>query len=340
MKTDDARVSLAKKILGLSSETHIDLTPLAERGSDRSYYRLQWDRNRSAIFMHYSPERRENTLFAEIAAFLSGIGVPTARILGSDPGAYVVVMEDLGDADLWSLRNESWENRSFLYRKTLDAVERLHSYPVERFPLDRIPLAEAFNISLYRWERDYFLENFVGGLCGIRLEPGFRINLEAELDRLAERLSTLPGCLVHRDLQSQNIMVRKDGPVLIDFQGMRFGTLFYDLGSLLYDPYVEQTEAEREELLVYYYQLAENRMKPEDFQRAFLEASVQRLMQALGAYGFLGTVKGLSSYLAHVRPGLGNLQLVLGKAGTLPCLEEIVSRCARIQAEAGHAAGV
>lgn len=339
MKTADARVSLAKKILGLAPETHIDLTPLAERGSNRSYYRLHWNRGRSAILMHYSPERRENALFAELAAFLSGIGVPAVGIFGSDAGACVVVMEDLGDVDLWSLRNESWEKRSVLYRKTLAAVERLHSYPVERFPLDHIPLAEAFSLSLYRWERDYFLENFVGGLCRISLEPGFRLNLEAELERLAERLSTLPGCLVHRDLQSQNIMVRKDGPVLIDFQGMRFGTLFYDLGSLVYDPYVELTEAEREELLVYYYQLAESRMKPEDFQRAFLEASAQRLMQALGAYGFLGTVKGLSGYLAHVRPGLGNLQLVLSKAGTLPCLEELVSRCARIQAEAGYTAG-
>jgi aminoglycoside/choline kinase family phosphotransferase len=340
MKSHESMISLARKILGLSPDTGIDLTPLTERGSDRSYYRLQWDRSRSAILMHYSPERRENVLFAEIAAFLCGIGVPAARILGTEPGACAVIMEDLGDVDLWSLRTESWENRSVLYRKTLAAVERLHSYPVERFPLDRIPLAEAFGPSLYRWERDYFLENFVGRLCRVRLESGFRIGLEAELDRLAERLSALPGCLVHRDLQSQNIMIRKGEPVWIDFQGMRLGTLFYDLGSLVYDPYAGLTEAEREELLFYYYQLSESRMKPDDFRRTFLEASVQRLMQALGAYGFLGTVKGLRSYLAHVRPGLGNLQLVLRNAGTLPCLEELVSRCARIQAEAGHEAGV
>ena len=39
---------------------------------------------------------------------------------------------------------------------------------------------------------------------------------------------------------------------LIDFQGMRPGLAEYDLASLLYDPYVSLTNAERMELIEFY----------------------------------------------------------------------------------------
>ena len=138
---------------------------------------------------------------------------------------------------------------------TLSIAYRLHAFPVEDFPFDKVPLMEGFSPDLYRWERNYFLENFVQGVCGIKLSPSDAKDLEDELKSLSARLEDAKPSLVHRDLQSQNVMICKDQPVLIDFQGMRFGNLFYDLGSLLYDPYVLLTENERMELLLYYYQL-------------------------------------------------------------------------------------
>jgi hypothetical protein len=43
---------------------------------------------------------------------------------------------------------------------------------------------------------------------------------------------------------------------------------------------------------------------------------MQRLMQALGAYGFLGLVKGRSHFLEHIPAALGNLrQVVAGIEG-------------------------
>jgi len=93
--------------------------------------------------------------------------------------------------------------------------------------------------------------------------------------------------------------------VLIDFQGMRWGSPFYDLGSLLYDPYVFFTAEERLELLSYYYVLSNRALDWKGFRKAFYEASAQRLMQALGAYGFLGMKRGLSDFLGYSSPGAG-----------------------------------
>ena len=133
--------------------------------------------------------------------------------------------------------------------------------------------------------------------------------------------------LVHRDLQSQNVMIRKGEPVLIDFQGMRFGSLFYDLGSLLYDPYVEIGEADRTSLLRTYYDLSRPLQDWDEFESLFHLASAQRLMQALGAYGFLGREQGKSHFLAHIAPALDRLIDVTGRTGTLPRLHALARRC-------------
>ncbi|MBN2317911.1 MAG: phosphotransferase [Acidobacteria bacterium] len=327
MDIPDGLVPYAKQTLGLPAKAEVELHPFMKRGSDRDYFRLTWNNTESVVLVHYNPTRRENAYFAEIARFFETIDIPTTRILDHDPSNCFIIMEDLGDVDLHSLQNTPWENRRTLYRKTLTIALRLHSYPALQFPANRVQLAEPFGPSLYRWERNYFMENFVELLCRTHPASGFRQQLETELAALAERLSALPRRLVHRDLQSPNVMIFQDEPYLIDFQGMRFGTLFYDLGSLLYDPYAALSEDEREDLLLYYFQQSKTKTDWDDFRQAFMEASAQRLMQALGAYGFQGSVRGIRDYLDQVRPGLGNLLLVLQHTDTLPHLHELASQC-------------
>ncbi len=165
------------------------------------------------------------------------------------------------------------------------------------------------------------------GLCGIELEPGMNRALEAELSALADRLARGRVCLIHRDLQSRNVMVRDGEPFFIDFQGMRSGCASYDVGSLLCDPYVSFSDAEREELLSFYYGFSVQDVDRVAFEQAFWEASAQRLMQALGAYGFLGRKKGLPDFLAHIPSGLANLLRATGRARSLPRLRELAEMC-------------
>jgi len=186
---------------------------------------------------------------------------------------------------------------------------------------------ESFGPDLYRWEREYFREHFVKGACGMAFDGSGEVALEAELSALATRLEETGRNLVHRDLQSQNVMVRNGEPFLIDFQGMRFGSPHYDLGSLLYDPYVDLAESEREELLSYYYGLSPQTLDWAVFQDRFREASVQRLMQALGAYGFLGLKKGLKAFLHHIPAGLANLTSAVSRLESLPRLRELCGAC-------------
>ena len=320
-------IDFCQGALGLSGSASIELFPLEGRGSDRTFYRLKWNRKDSAILIHYDPNRIENTYYADIAAFLHDIDVPVPRLIRHELIRCLMIMEDLGDTDLWSFRKTPWEIRQTLYQKTLAIVHRLHSFPGKDFPSSRVKFMEGFGPDLYRWERDYFRNHFVRDVCGIELQPSLEGELETELTNLAKRLSGTMGSLIHRDLQSQNVMIRNGEPFLIDFQGMRFGNPFYDLGSLLCDPYVNFSSSERDELLSFYYRFSKWNLGWAIFQNTFWEASAQRLMQALGAYGFLGLKKGLKAYLEHIPAGLHNLHLAASQVSSLPHLLELSERC-------------
>jgi aminoglycoside/choline kinase family phosphotransferase len=368
MQSREDVIVFAREALGLSKSVSIELSPLEKRGSDRTFFRLRWNRDDSAILVRYDPRRVENTYYADIGVFLREIDVPAPRLIRHDPAGCLLVMEDLGERDLWCFRETLWETRLVLYQKTLTMVHRLHSFPKNDFPSDRVRLMEGFGPRLYRWERDYFRDHFVRDVTGIKLGPSFERELEAELSSLAERLGETLRCLVHRDLQSHNVMIREREPFFIDFQGMRFGSPFYDLGSLLCDPYVNFLDSERDELLSFYFGLWSPTDEPltsdrlpcgatsqpnagafthgqgpgpllpgskwdrdwVTFRNTFWEASAQRLMQALGAYGFLGFKKGLTTFLDHIPAGLRHLQHAASEVGSLPRLRELSMECQRV----------
>jgi aminoglycoside/choline kinase family phosphotransferase len=142
-------------------------------------------------------------------------------------------------------------------------------------------------------KQNYFFENFLGA------ENAEQAKALVPLDVQARELAAQPRVLVHRDFQSQNVMVRGGEVTLIDFQGMRAGLAGYDVASLLYDPYVNMTEGEREDLSALYRSLA-GRQGADAWHAELQACARQRLMQALGAYGFLGVVKGKTAFLRHI----------------------------------------
>lgn len=319
---DSHIVAWAITHLGLPDEVPKEVRLLSRGGSGRRYMRLSWAEG-SFVVMHYDMGRKENALFVPIGNFLHQIGVPVPRILAWDEENRFILLEDLGDESLWSLRSLPPEERWALYRKTVEALIILHTYPLEAFPARDVPLMEGFDERLYRWEREYFREQFVYNLMGVTLSESEASALENELDMLAKRLNACPSCLIHRDFQSQNIMICQGKPYFIDFQGMRTGNPCYDLASLAYDPYMPLTSSERRQIVEYYFQLRNWDLSLEEFFLKVWEAAAQRLMQALGAYAFLSLVKGYTDFLNYINPGIKNLIYVTEQATSLPHLNQL-----------------
>jgi aminoglycoside/choline kinase family phosphotransferase len=134
------------------------------------------------------------------------------------------------------------------------------------------------------------------------------------------------GVQILGDFQSQNIVIKDEKACFIDFQGMRPGLVQYDLASLLYDPYVPLMAAERAELLDYYLDGWSDLGGeiPANFSEIYDLCAMQRLMQALGAYGFLGLVKERPHFLEHIPAALGSLQAVVARVSGLDSLSEFL----------------
>ncbi len=284
---------------------------IAGGGSDRSYHRVHLPRGPGVIFMQYSDERPDNLAFVPASETLDIIGVATPEILHHDSRARQIWLQDLGTRHLADCAGAPWEERAKLYRATLDEAAKIHATTTEHLEGAQIDRLEPpFDESLYTWEQDYFFEHFLTRFS--RRAPSYVRSLrgEGEFARLASELAALPRSLIHRDLQSQNVLIHDGAPFLIDYQGLRLGRPEYDIASLLFDPYVEFTEDEREELITYAFRDRERG----EWEPVFLRCAAQRLMQALGAYGRLGKELGREEYLQHIPPALDNLRTVLDSA--------------------------
>ena len=296
----------------------IKITPIEKGGSDRKFYRVRCSAEQTLILVKYNLERQENRHYVEIAKFLETHGICAPKIYFHDSDEGLIWVEDLGENDLFGYRDEGWLVRRAFYESALDEIAKLHRLPESVCVEMRDHLPAEFNEALYSWEQSYFFENCLGRYFKMDEAAIARVAASPRLREIAQTLDRRPRVLVHRDFQSQNILIRNRQAYLIDFQGMRPGLAEYDLASLLYDPYVSLDSAERDELIRYYC----GRNPNVDAAQTLRLCAMQRLMQALGAYGFLGLVRGHKHFLQHIPTAVVSLREIVSKIDGLNLLEQ------------------
>ena len=289
------------------------------RGSDRLFFKADGE----YIIIYDDAKRPENARYASHARWLKEHGIRVPAVLADFPELKTLAIEDAGSLDLREHSKMLGEDRLYDYIAAVEELARFNSLDASSLSLE-----PPFDAALYKWERELFAEQCLRGHFGMAL-PGA---VEAELEQVAGRLLAEPPALVHRDFQSSNLIMvpsasGKNGgaaPVIIDFQGMRIGPAAYDLASLLYDPYVDLRDGERRALAALY---AKKANRP-DIAGVLPFAAVERLVQALGAYGRL-TAAGNSEFARHILPALENLLAVADEAGldaTGALAEELIAK--------------
>jgi aminoglycoside/choline kinase family phosphotransferase len=323
-KTDQLLLRQTRMRFPDFGEAKVEIAPIEKGGSDRKFYRVGCASEQTLILVKYNLEREENRHYVEIAQFLASNGVRVPKIYFHDEMEGLIWIEDLGETDLWSYREESWLMRRALYLSALDEMAKIHRLPAAA--TETLSLAAEFNEALYLWEQNYFFENALGRYFGLDEKQWREIAALPALHKIARRLGDRPKVLVHRDFQSQNVIVRNAQAHLIDFQGMRPGQAEYDLASLLFDPYVSIPATEQAEMLAHYRatQVENGHRLTADFDETLLLCAMQRLMQAIGAYGFLGLVKGHKDFLQHVPKAVHSLRDVVATIDNLQPLESFL----------------
>jgi aminoglycoside/choline kinase family phosphotransferase len=287
------------------NESKVEILPLEKGGSDRRYYRVRFTADHSLILVKYNPEKPENERFVAIANFLNGIGVNAPLIYHHDREQALIWMQDLGEEDLWHHRTEPWAVRRRFYEAALDQIALLHRSAPSL--AEQLHLHPEFDESLYLWEQNYCLENCFGLYFQVPAAELQKLREHGAFEKLAKRLASYRRVLIHRDFQSQNVIIWDEQAYLIDFQGLRPGLPQYDLASLLLDPYVTLGHRERDHLLRYYFDRNEIVRTFPEFERVYLDCGIQRLMQALGAYGVIGILREKKEFLRHIQPAIKTL---------------------------------
>ncbi len=302
------------KLEGLPCE----FEPILKGGSDRHYYRLRWpgSAQQPMILMVYTHARRDNPKFVPATRRLTALGVHVPTIFLHDETRLCVWLQDLGRDDLHSHRDAPWEELRPLYEKALQEVAKIHT--VQEAALTKNDLDELeppFDEDLYFWEQNYFLDHYVRARLQREFPDETSAPVEQCLAELRRRLAALPRCLVHRDFQSQNILIHENAAWLVDYQGIRPGLAEYDLASLLFDPYMSLSRSQREELLQYYAGLRQ--LPFSKLRETFLLCAAQRLMQALGAYVNLSRNQGKTHFLQHLPTAVERLRDVCEESNLL-----------------------
>ncbi len=285
----EAILSTVRQFLGVDPTVPITLEPIKRGASGRTIVRVKSKGHEPFIGVHWTEEREDNSQFIPVGQFLKQAKLRVPTIIHERARYRVALVEDLGDTDLLSLKDRPFAERLPYYRSAFEQVDKLfYAKPAKDFHL-----MPPFDEKLYRWEQQYFFEYLVEDFLGMDAD-GLREN--PVFTDLAERLGKVARHLVHRDFQSQNLLIKDDQVWLIDFQGLRRGRQEYDLASLIFDPYLDHSAEEREELLKIWEEIADER----PLVTLFHECAAQRLMQALGAYGNIVKNRGDEWYRPHI----------------------------------------
>jgi aminoglycoside/choline kinase family phosphotransferase/choline kinase len=295
---------------------HLQVRRLTGHGSDRRFWRLE-GQGFSLVAMASPAEDPEFQRFVAVGRWLHERGLGAPALLNVSEQENTLVMQDVGRRSLYLLATSAGAaeaERDRAYEEVVDHLLLLQA-ATDR-AAEECPLAVDRRLAHedLRWETGYFRERFLQGHCGLAGQD--LAGLDGEFEELARAVARQPLVLLHRDFQSQNIHLQDGAVKVLDFQGMRLGPLGYDIMSLVMDPYVDLPRHLRLRLRARFCRGAGSGHQPDALQAMALGAGLQRIMQALGAYGFLGHVKGKTHFLDHVPAALSGLRSLLDELQT------------------------
>jgi aminoglycoside/choline kinase family phosphotransferase len=259
----------------------------------------------TVVVMDYGEAFESVTDDVRLNRVFAAAGLRVARILEISGEAGCLVVEDLGD----ELVEKRWDDRPAERRGLLERAIRLAADVAERgspvLAASERREGPALDVERFRFEMTFFTRHYVVDTLGLAPSP----ELARELAELAELAAAPPRVLCHRDFHSRNLLVLPGGELgMVDIQDARWGPDTYDLASLLRDAYIEVPEEWIDPAIrCYLERLSEPPPEPA-FRDRFELVSAQRMIKALGTFGYQVTVLGRPRYESAISRVVGRLR--------------------------------
>ncbi|MGE0473238.1 MAG: aminoglycoside phosphotransferase family protein [Nitrospirales bacterium] len=263
--------------------------------------------------------------FINVLKHLKTHGAKVPTLYFYDESAGLLYLEDFGDLTLAQVCKgaplhvvEHW------YGQAIDQLVHLHGRVSQPSASPCLAFARSFDVPLYLWEFDHFLEYGIVARQGRSMCADDGIPIREEFQRMADWLASQPKVFTHRDYHSRNLMVHSDQLGIIDFQDALMGTATYDLASLLRDSYIALDEGLIDRLIGRYREGMQREIPtsqhrvfllddPRAFRRLFDYTSIQRNLKAAGRFVYIDRVKKNPNFLASIPHTLRNVRANLEK---------------------------
>jgi len=316
----------------------VSLAALAGDASSRRYYRGKIESPaapKSAIVMQLAGsslplsseelsifrDAPKELPFLNVHRFLDRLGVRIPALYGAWPEEGLILLEDLGDRSLWdcvqglpAAKVLKW------YEKAIDQLLLIQIEGTRKQDASCIAFQQRFDLRLYLWEFDHFIEYGLEKRPGGAIGAGDKARLRENFEQIARLLAGLLPCLNHRDYHSWNLMAREDEVAVIDFQDALLAPPQYDLASLLNDRETDSViqPALENHLLDYYLskreELGAKRIGRDEFVEGYVLSALQRDFKVVGRFYYLDLVKGKPGYKKYIPPTLKRLRRNLDRA--------------------------
>ena len=259
-----------------------DWKPFPADASTRLYFSGKW-RDRSALLADFGEDLGSRERFLSTTEIFSRAGINVPGILEAPPGAGWIVQDYVPGKRLSQVRlTDDLVGRLL---EMADRICKIVDMP-EPDPPSLDPARLRFELSFFAL---HFIEGYLNAECGEWLRPA--------LAELAQAAGSAPHRFCHRDFHSDNIIVDRDGELhIVDHQDALPGPSGYDAASLAVEAY-RPADIDRCERVLMGWAGAH----PEDAGHLHLVA-LQRVLKALGTFGYQVTRKKRVKYITAMRP--------------------------------------
>jgi len=280
---------------------------MAGDASTRRFFRLFPASGAPVVVMDYGSPFTEPTDDQVLTDIFIKSDLPVPAIIDAEPDVGCLLLQDLGRRMLEDeLQNPDDQGQPpELLLRAAELAGRIARDGSAVLAESSRAHGPALDAGRFRFEMDFFLENFV---VKHRKVMGGQGELRGWLYQLADSAAESPRqVLCHRDYHCRNIMIVSDGSLaMADIQDARWGPDTYDIASLAFDAYVERPDGWVDPLLVRYLEtmginddtLLRNRVH---------RVAAQRMIKALGTFGYQVEVAGNRRYADAIPRTLSRL---------------------------------
>lgn len=304
----------------LMGGTAIEVTPLAESGSNRKYYRIKDLSATREVVAVYNDDVAENEAFISIDEALARRGIRVPRVLAVSPDSKSYIQEDLGDFALYDLIVRSRNNPddaslsaqlSARLDESVRQLARLHWSASSAIDFTKCYPVSSMSARDIMWDLNYCKYCFLKPSYAVFDEARLQDDFDALCRQILVAMDAQPSrVFMYRDFQSRNVMVKDDAAWFIDFQGGRSGLFLYDVVSFLWQGRAGFSAEERLRLIDVYFDEALKIMPSlarDSFMAVLPDVVLFRSLQVLGAYGFRGGFEGKAAFKSSIPAVLNNI---------------------------------